>query len=250
MRLHPPTRTSCCSPWPACSPASGAPGRALNQPEAVALLSCWVHRGRPRRPLGGRPDGAGRRVLGPRRRDGGRAGDRRARSRSRRRSPTAASSSRSTTRSRDPGRARHAARASSSSTPGASGRRARSQHRRPADPGRLALPLRRGQPALEFDREAARGLRLDVPAGTSVRFEPGATREVDAGRRSAAPDRARAARAAPGRRVSRDRAATATPRCTARPSATGSGSPTPTCCIEVERTAARAATRRSSAAAR
>ena len=32
--------------------------------------------------------------------------------------------------------------------------------------------------ALSFDREAAAGFRLDVPAGTSVRFEPGADREV------------------------------------------------------------------------
>ncbi|WP_127145020.1 urease subunit beta [Pelagibacterium montanilacus] len=32
--------------------------------------------------------------------------------------------------------------------------------------------------ALEFDRDAARGLRLDIPAGTAVRFEPGQTREV------------------------------------------------------------------------
>ncbi len=32
--------------------------------------------------------------------------------------------------------------------------------------------------ALELDREAARGFRLDVPAGSSVRFEPGASREV------------------------------------------------------------------------
>jgi urease subunit beta len=31
---------------------------------------------------------------------------------------------------------------------------------------------------LEFDREAARGMRLDIPAGTAVRFEPGQTREV------------------------------------------------------------------------
>jgi urease subunit beta len=42
-------------------------------------------------------------------------------------------------------------------------------------------------PGLEFDREAAWGHRLDVPAGTSVRFEPGVEREVDlvpiAGRR-------------------------------------------------------------------
>ncbi len=32
--------------------------------------------------------------------------------------------------------------------------------------------------ALEFDREAARGKRLDIAAGTAVRFEPGQTREV------------------------------------------------------------------------
>ncbi|MFF0268231.1 urease subunit beta [Kribbella sp. NPDC004536] len=32
--------------------------------------------------------------------------------------------------------------------------------------------------ALEFDREAARGFRLDIPSGTSQRFEPGASREV------------------------------------------------------------------------
>jgi len=31
---------------------------------------------------------------------------------------------------------------------------------------------------LSFDREAARGQRLDIPAGTAVRFEPGQTREV------------------------------------------------------------------------
>ncbi|HVS28129.1 MAG TPA: urease subunit beta [Solirubrobacteraceae bacterium] len=33
-------------------------------------------------------------------------------------------------------------------------------------------------PALEFDREAARGHRLDVPAGTSRRFEPGVSVDV------------------------------------------------------------------------
>ncbi|SIS54089.1 urease subunit beta [Corynebacterium appendicis CIP 107643] len=32
---------------------------------------------------------------------------------------------------------------------------------------------------LEFDREAARGKRLDIPAGTAVRLEPGDTRTVD-----------------------------------------------------------------------
>ncbi|ALG06072.1 urease subunit beta [Kibdelosporangium phytohabitans] len=33
-------------------------------------------------------------------------------------------------------------------------------------------------PGLEFDREAAWGHRLDIPAGTSVRFEPGVERAV------------------------------------------------------------------------
>jgi urease subunit beta len=33
-------------------------------------------------------------------------------------------------------------------------------------------------PGLEFDREAAWGTRLDVPAGTAVRFEPGVERDV------------------------------------------------------------------------
>jgi urease subunit beta len=33
-------------------------------------------------------------------------------------------------------------------------------------------------PALKFDRKKARGMRLNIPAGTAVRFEPGQTREV------------------------------------------------------------------------
>lgn len=33
-------------------------------------------------------------------------------------------------------------------------------------------------PALAFDRDKARGMRLDIPAGTAVRFEPGQTRSV------------------------------------------------------------------------
>jgi urease subunit beta len=41
--------------------------------------------------------------------------------------------------------------------------------------------------ALQFDRKAVHGCRLDIPAGTAVRFEPGQTREVQlvpfAGRR-------------------------------------------------------------------
>jgi len=33
-------------------------------------------------------------------------------------------------------------------------------------------------PALQFDRKKARGMRLNIPAGTAVRFEPGQSREV------------------------------------------------------------------------
>ncbi len=33
-------------------------------------------------------------------------------------------------------------------------------------------------PALSFDRKKARGMRLDIPAGTAIRFEPGQAREV------------------------------------------------------------------------
>ena len=33
-------------------------------------------------------------------------------------------------------------------------------------------------PALQFDRPAARGQRLDIPAGTAVRFEPGQARTI------------------------------------------------------------------------
>ena len=42
----------------------------------------------------------------------------------------------------------------------------------------LHLPDANG--ALQFDRAAAHGFRLDVPSGTSQRFEPGASRRVDA----------------------------------------------------------------------
>jgi urease subunit beta len=33
-------------------------------------------------------------------------------------------------------------------------------------------------PALKFDRKKTRGMRLDIPAGTAVRFEPGQSRDV------------------------------------------------------------------------
>lgn len=38
--------------------------------------------------------------------------------------------------------------------------------------------LPQANPALSFDRAAARGCRLDIPAGTAVRFEPGVARTV------------------------------------------------------------------------
>ena len=42
------------------------------------------------------------------------------------------------------------------------------------------LHLPDSNPALAFDRAAAHGFRLDIPSGTSVRFEPGVSREVGA----------------------------------------------------------------------
>ena len=33
--------------------------------------------------------------------------------------------------------------------------------------------------ALDFDREASKGMRLDIPSGTAVRFEPGQIKDVD-----------------------------------------------------------------------
>ena len=32
---------------------------------------------------------------------------------------------------------------------------------------------------LEFDRDTSRGMRLDIPSGTAVRFEPGQTKDVE-----------------------------------------------------------------------
>jgi urease subunit beta len=39
-------------------------------------------------------------------------------------------------------------------------------------------PFWRSNPRLEFDRDAARGFRLDLPAGESLRWGPGETRDV------------------------------------------------------------------------
>ena len=54
----------------------------------------------------------------------------------------------------------------------------RRQHRRPPDPGRLHYHFFEANPALRFDRAAARGFRLNIPAGTAVRFEAGDTKEM------------------------------------------------------------------------
>jgi len=40
-------------------------------------------------------------------------------------------------------------------------------------------PFWRANPRLEFDRESARGLRLDIPAGASVRWAPGEVKQVE-----------------------------------------------------------------------
>ena len=99
-------------------------------------------------------------------------------------------------------------------------------------------------PALKFDRKKARGMRLDIPAGTAVRFEPGQTREVDAGRAtsrrqsgttSSRLPRASRRWASSAKTGSRDELAgkhcqidaAPMPTCSARPPATGCGSPTP-----------------------
>ncbi len=34
-------------------------------------------------------------------------------------------------------------------------------------------------PALDFDRDASRGMRLNIPAGTAIRFEPGQSRDIE-----------------------------------------------------------------------
>ena len=47
------------------------------------------------------------------------------------------------------------------------------------DPGRLALPLRRDQRGAALRPRAARGFRLNIAAGTAVRFEPGQARTVE-----------------------------------------------------------------------
>ena len=93
-------------------------------------------------------------------------------------------------------------------------------------------------PGLDFDRAAARGLRLNIAAGTAVRFEPGIPVDVELVPLGGAPCRPGPAR---GDRRCRSMAEiSAVPRtrtCSGRPPATGSGSPTPTCSSRSRRTA-------------
>jgi urease subunit beta len=93
--------------------------------------------------------------------------------------------------------------------------------------------------ALSFDRAATRGFRLDIPAGTAVRFEPGQTRTVQLVAYGGA------------RRVFGFNGKINGPlTCSARPPATGSASPTPNCSSRSRTTAPPMARRSSSAAAR
>jgi urease subunit gamma/beta len=50
------------------------------------------------------------------------------------------------------------------------------------------FPFWQANPSLTFDRDAARGFRLDVPAGDSIRWAPGETREVTLVAYARAPD--------------------------------------------------------------
>ena len=158
-------------------------GVKLNQPEAVALLSCWViERAREGRSVADLM-AEGRSVLAPRRRDGRRAGARR----------------RGAGGGDVPGRpqARDAARADHGRGSACPGELVTAEGELELNAGRETKTLRvmntgdrpiqvgshfhfaAANDALDFDREAATGFRLDVPAGTSVRFEPGAERDVD-----------------------------------------------------------------------
>ena len=53
------------------------------------------------------------------------------------------------------------------------------EHGRSTNPGRFPLPFYRRIAALRFDRDRALGFRLDIPAGTAVRFEPGQERTIE-----------------------------------------------------------------------
>ena len=41
------------------------------------------------------------------------------------------------------------------------------------------FPFSKANPALSFDREITQGMRLNIPAGTAIRFEPGDEKEIE-----------------------------------------------------------------------
>ncbi len=87
-------------------------------------------------------------------------------------------------------------------------------------------------PALKFDRKKARGMRLDIAAGTAVRFEPGQTRDVTlvalAGKRTVYGFRQDShGKALRRRHAGEDRTQPSMPTCSAPRPATACGSPTP-----------------------
>lgn len=53
------------------------------------------------------------------------------------------------------------------------------EHRRPPVQVGSHFHFAEVNPTLDFDRSKARGQRLDIPAGTAVRFEPGQARDVE-----------------------------------------------------------------------
>jgi urease subunit beta len=84
-------------------------------------------------------------------------------------------------------------------------------------------------PALDFDRSAARGMRLNIASGTAVRFEPGQQRTVVLVDYAGRPRRCSASALTRCRERcdGPHRNAVPTPRCTARPPATACAWPTP-----------------------
>ena len=163
-------------------------GVKLNYPEAIALISDLRGRRRARRHVRRRPDGDGAGVIT---RDQVMDGDRRDDPRDPGRSDLSRRHQAGHRARTDPlrGRCHDSRRRSFVSRRrdrpqrGPRDRHAdRRQHRRPAGPGRLPLSFLRNQHGARIrPRQAAKGFRLDIPAGTAVRFEPGQTREVDAG---------------------------------------------------------------------
>ena len=216
-------------------------GLRLNYPEAVAVITSFAG-GRPRRAHGRRADGRRPQRAHPRRRHGRRAGDARrgagggdvpGRHQARHRAPA---------RSRDPGRDRAPGDGPVRDRPGAAASRCVVVNTgdRPVQVG-SHYHFAEANPALEFDREAARGTgwpcRPARRCGSSRASRATSTLVAARRRRGSCPG-LRRRDAGPSRDAGEHRPRAGTPRCTARPPATGSGSPTPTCSSRSPRTAA------------